>query len=94
MIKKFFAVYDIKSLVFSSPFLAVNSDCALRSFANAANDFNSDINRNPADYILYEIGSFDDTTCQIVPLPERLYMGTALQYVTNPNPIPEVIENV
>lgn len=94
MVKPFFCVYDIKSQVFSAPFLAVNSNCAVRSFANAANDENSDINRNPADFILYEIGSFDDNTCQIVPLPERQYLGTALQYVINPAPIPEVIENV
>lgn len=93
MQKSFFTVYDIKSLVFSSPFLAVNQECAVRSFANAANDFNSEINRNPADYILYEIATFDDTTCQIVPHPERQYLGTALQYVINPK-VPEVIENV
>lgn len=90
-----FAVYDIKSQIFGSPFFSVNANTAVRSFAAAANDPNSEISQFPTDFILYELGSFDDTTGVICPHAERLYLCNAVQFQENIKiPMPEVVENV
>lgn len=80
MQKSLFSVYDVKSTIFSSPFISVNAATAIRAFAHAVNDPSTEIFQYPADYILYEVGSFDDTSGVVSPLSERIYLGTASQF--------------
>jgi len=80
MEKGIFAVLDTKSTIFSNPFVSINSAVAIRDFRGACNEPNSDINRNPADYALYRIGTYDDNLGAIKPItPENL--GFATQFM-------------
>lgn len=79
MEKGIFAVLDTKSTIFSNPFVSINSAVALRDFRCASADSNSDIFRNPEDYALYRIGTYDDTLGIVTPItPENL--GLAIQF--------------
>jgi len=80
MQKFIFAVYDLKTTLFSNPFFSVNANTAIRSFGAAANDPNTEICRFPSDFILYELGSFDDATGIFQIHTDRIYLGNAIQY--------------
>ncbi|AXH77266.1 MAG: nonstructural protein [Microviridae sp.] len=77
--KKCFSVYDSKAQVFSNPFFSLTTMTALRDFQSAALDSNTQIAQYPEDFVLYEIGAFDDEKGTLVScLPVNL--GTADQF--------------
>lgn len=55
-----YAVRDAKALAFMQPFFSVQSGSAIRAFDDAVNDGKSPFFFHPEDYILYELGEFDD----------------------------------
>ncbi|AXH75449.1 MAG: nonstructural protein [Microviridae sp.] len=79
--KKMFSVYDSKAQVFSNPFTSHNTFTALRDFQAAALDGNSQISQYPEDFVLFEIGHFEDETGVLSPcLPVNL--GNADQFTS------------
>lgn len=58
--KSCFTVYDTKSCIFGNPFTSQNKMTALRDFQAAAADPQSQISKYPEDFILFEIGTFDE----------------------------------
>lgn len=82
MEKLVYGVYDTKSLIYGNPFVAVNRASALRDFHRAATDPNSLISSYPDDYILFEIGTYDDTKGVIMPLQAPINLGFASQTLT------------
>jgi len=61
MQKSLYSVLDLRSAIFANPFISVNDMTALRDFGNAVNDPSTTLSKNPEDYQLFKIGSFDDT---------------------------------
>lgn len=78
--KFLFSVYDTKAAVFSNPFTSVNKFTAIRDFQNAVNDPQSNISQYPDDYILYELGSFDDITGEVTASTPIVSLGPAAQF--------------
>lgn len=79
MTKLMCCVFDTVSKVYAPPFYAVTKGEAIRSFANAVNDKNmGDLNKHPKDFLLYVIGSFEDTSGLLTAVspPERLGLGS------------------
>lgn len=64
-----FSIYDQVTQIYSKPFHSTNVLHAQRLFKNAVQDINSEMNRNPSDYDLVELGSFDDQTGAIEYTP-------------------------
>ena len=60
MIHKIYAIYDTKAELYNMPFFMNNEPTAIRTFANACNDPNHSFGQNPEDYILFEMGTYDD----------------------------------
>ena len=60
-----FTVKDVKTKLFAAPFFQKNAATAIRSFSTACEDTNTDLNKYPEDFSLYEVGSFDPETGQI-----------------------------
>lgn len=56
-----FTIHDIKAQAYLQPFFCPNVAVATRSFATAANDLNTEFARNPADYTLFSLGSFNQS---------------------------------
>lgn len=56
-----FCVHDAKANAFLTPFFMQSAPLAIRAFETTVNDHSTEFNRYPADFQLFEVGSFDDT---------------------------------
>lgn len=73
---KIFAVYDVKTATFGQPFFQQTSAAAQRSFISACRDKSSLLGQYPADFRLFHIGVYDDSTSFITSgKPELLMEG-------------------
>lgn len=81
MIQKLFSVHDTVAKTFIQPFGVPSLAIAVRHFTNCANDKGTDIGRNPADYVLYELGEFDSDTGAIAVLQPMINHGPASNYI-------------
>jgi len=94
MITKIYCVYDAAVETYLRPFHATRDGEALRAFKNGANDSRSEIAKNPKDYTLFEIGTFDDASGEFTMLPAKIPHGNALQYVDVKTEAQNAISNV
>lgn len=56
-----YSVYDKKAQSFNTPFFAFNDDIARRSFCDLIRDKRSFVSQHPEDFVLFRIGSFDES---------------------------------
>lgn len=88
MIHLTFSIYDFKALVYSPPFYAATVGLAIRIFRDAASDPNTQLYKHPTDFILYQIGEFDDQDATLVPCQlKEVYK--AIEAKTDDAPKPE-----
>lgn len=83
MMLKLYSIFDSKVKAFQWPNVIVNDDTALRSFKSLVNDGQSMQFKHPTDFILYEIGEYDDSTAEIIPTNPIRLVATALSQVEN-----------
>jgi len=76
-----FSVFDTKASVFGTPFFMPSVGTAVRAFGDLVQDPKSTVNRHPSDFILYEIGEFDDNSSQCVSLPTPRHLAHASDFV-------------
>lgn len=70
---KIYAVWDVKAKAYCTPSFELNRALALRTFNDIANDIQTKVHKHPHDFILFEIGEFDDNTGEIIgKKPESL----------------------
>jgi len=71
------SVYDVAVEAFGRPVVVTAKGAAIRSFLDECSNPESEISKHPTDYILYEVGSFDDGLGQFenVHPPVRLVAG-------------------
>lgn len=83
MINKVFAIRDTKAEAFMQPFFTPAAGIAIRMFTDLVNDGKSTAFKYPDDFVLFEIGQFDDATGVISPLacPINLGLGSAFKNV-------------
>lgn len=62
MIIKIFSVYDLKAESFLQPMFFRSSNEAIRAFSKAVNDEGHEFFKHAEDYVLFEIGNFDDVS--------------------------------
>lgn len=74
---KMFSVYDIKAEAYLPPFFLPTVGMAVRTFADCARSKDHQFGKNPEDYILYELGTFDDSS-GVVTSDKIKSHGTAL----------------
>lgn len=66
MTMKLYAVRDLKAESFANIMCIPTQGLAIRSFAEACADPRSEMNKYPEDFMLYEIGSYEPNSAQIV----------------------------
>jgi hypothetical protein len=81
MIYKMFSVHDVKSEVYSTPYCFKATGEAVRWFSDSSNDEKSTLNKHPEDFTLFELGEYDDSSCNYTPLPTPVPLGKALDYI-------------
>lgn len=57
-----FAVFDVKSKLFSNVHLLQSDGVAIRSFSTACENKDTEFNKFPEDYSLYRLGTFNIET--------------------------------
>jgi len=77
MLKPVVAVKDKKIGMFDSPFVVRHNGEAMREFDTVRQDKNTKFGKNPEDFDLYQIGTYDETTGELVTLspPTHLISG-------------------
>lgn len=97
MIQKMFGVRDGKALAFLQPFFSISAGAAIRAFGDAVNESNSVFGKHPEDYVLYELGTFDDNSGEFIGCGLTKMLGTASEFVVaksnfDPSFIPKKLE--
>ncbi len=82
MIHKIFCIHDQPAKAYLPPMIMHQVGMAIRAFGDAVNDKTHAFSRNPADYTLIEIGTYDDETAKIAPVEVPISHGSGLQYKT------------
>lgn len=85
MVFKMFTVYDSKAEYYLQPFQMMTKGEAIRNFTEWANDTKTTIGKHPEDYILYEIGEYDNISGVIRPTTHAT-IGKAIEFVNRPQP--------
>lgn len=62
---KVYAILDTKAEAFGQPFFMLTDGLATRAFTNAAMNPEGEFIKYPLDYILYQIGEYDDATAKL-----------------------------
>lgn len=73
------SVRDITADVYANPFTSQNAQTAMRDFAHACRDENSQLFKNPEDFQLFQLGTFDDDLGVIVGHEPKL-IANATQF--------------
>lgn len=81
MLIKVFSVRDMKAEAFLQPYFSPTQGSALRAFGDACDKKDSPFYLHPADYILYEIGTYDDSTGMLGSINPVKMMATAADFV-------------
>ena len=78
MILKVFSIRDIKADAYDKPFFLATVGQAVRAFSDEVERSDSMLNKHPEDYILFELGEYNDAlgvfTC--LPAPRQLIAGS------------------
>ena len=82
---RIFSVYDSKAEAYLQPFFALTTAAGVRMFQRAAMDASSDFHLFAADYTLFELGEFDQSSGLIEQHATLVNLGTALQHVAQAN---------
>lgn len=77
---KMFCVFDAKISLFMAPFFFRATGEALRAWEGTVNDPKTQFYRYPSDFILFEIGSYEESTGQVEMLASKLNLGSALDF--------------
>ena len=56
----------------------------MRAFEETANDVNHAFGKHPEDYTIFEVGTFDDNTCEIITYKTAVTLGKAIEMLVKP----------
>jgi len=85
MILKAFCLLDTKVSAFATPFFMPHIGNAVRACAELGQDMTTTVGRHPADFHLYEIGTYDDQTGLMEALRQPISHGPVLAFIKQPN---------
>lgn len=98
MLTKVFAVYDSKANAFMSPFFMPTTGQAVRAWGTTVNDPQTDFNRYPGDFTLFEIASYDDISGKFENLSTPHSLGLAQEFLREktltPAPLNQITREV
>ena len=81
MLMKIFAIYDAGISTWKPPMFCRAKGEILRWWTEMINSGQTDISKHPADFTLFEIGSWDDENNKFTHYKAPLSLGVALEFV-------------
>ena len=85
MPKKVLTVYDSKTEEYHDPFFQKTTGEALRTWTAWCNNEETPMYKNPEDFLLLEVGEWDDDGGMIMPYEHSKTLGTAFEYKRSEN---------
>lgn len=69
-----YVIFDAKAKLYNTPFYQLNNAVAHRTAESLVSDPTTDIARNPEDFTLFCLGSYDDNTAEfdLLATPEAI----------------------
>ncbi|WNK13291.1 MAG: nonstructural protein [Microvirus sp.] len=81
MITNAYAIFDNKALIYNVPWFQPTHGAATRILADLVNDGSTNVGRHPGDYVLYQIGTYDDAKGEFIPLAPLVHIMDAIALV-------------
>lgn len=81
---KVFTVFDTKAEAYLQPFFMQTRGQAIRAWSDSVNDEQTQFFRHPADFVLYEIGEYDELQGTIRMYDAKISLGVALEFHKTP----------
>ena len=75
------SVYDVKGEMFQAPFFVPALGIAMRMFTDVVNDKSTPFGKYPGDFVLYQVGEFDDATGEFENVSPAKHLGIGTEYV-------------
>lgn len=75
-----YVIYDAKAEFYRGPYVFRNKADAGRAFGRMAADKQSQVGQHPEDFIMYEVGTFNDLTGEVEQCA-HVSLGKAIDYV-------------
>ena len=88
MIMKVYTVLDVKVEAYLQPFFARSQGEAVRMFADSVNTPSTHLARYPEDFILFEIGEYDDQSAGITGYDAPVHVVKAIDVLISDRPRP------
>lgn len=85
MKSKTFTAYDSKVKNYTKPLYHRNAAEAVRAFEEECNNPQSQLNKYPSDFTLFETGEYDDETGVLTFLDAFVSLGNGLQFIKEQN---------
>lgn len=79
---KLVSVQDLKAQAFLAPQAVPTTSVALRMFESECKNKDTMFHKHPADFILFEIGEWDERTGDLTPYSKPTALATASDYVS------------
>lgn len=79
------SIHDSALKAYTRPFYVPALGAAVRAFSDMCNDPQSDFFKHPSDYILYELGEFDDSTALYKPLEAPRIVSRGIDLISPPS---------
>lgn len=76
-------VYDSKSEHYMAPMFFKHRGDALRSFAEAVQDKTQTLGKYPADFTLFELGSYDELTAKFTLHSTPTSLGVGIEFLSS-----------
>lgn len=81
MIQKIFTIYDSKMEAYMQPFFMVSKGAAIRAFTDSVNNKETQFNKHPEDFTLFDVGEYDDSTGKFSNQITPISLGLAIDYI-------------
>lgn len=83
MLWKIYSIFDSKVGAYGRPFFDHSKGAVIRSVSEAVNDKTNVYGKYPADFTLFELGDFDEHTCEFSLYAAPVSVGVLLEFVTS-----------
>lgn len=81
MILNIFSVFDSKAEAFMSPFFMNSKGSAIRAFTEISHDKTHAFGKNPEDFTLFHLGSWNDSSASFDLLATPASLGLAIEFI-------------
>lgn len=77
-----YTVYDSKTEAYLQPFFMQSRGAAVRAWVDTIQDNKSQFSKHPSDFTLFEVGEWNETSCEFNIYKNILSLGTALEMIS------------